>query len=188
MIINKLSEILGRKKLKIADVIKDTGITRPTLTSLYYGQSTGINFNTLNKLCKYLNIETGDIFKFYDIDIKSIDLSFAHAAEFGNEIATPAYVVYNATVLFEQSSIKPLMCTIQITPCNYRLINIDIALTLTESEFSQIFPLDIKEIILHKITSSAYNYFVRDNDEKTDIDKVSVSYALKRNAGSDLKN
>lgn len=76
MILVKLSEILGRKKLKISNVITDTGVTRPTLTSLYYGNSRGINFDTLNSLCKYLGITPGELLIFYDLDILNIDVTF----------------------------------------------------------------------------------------------------------------
>lgn len=63
MIVCKLSEILGKKKLKIADVVRDTGITRPTLTSLYYEKGKGINFDTLDKLCKCLSVTPGELFE-----------------------------------------------------------------------------------------------------------------------------
>lgn len=76
MILVKLSEILGRKKLKISKIITDTGVTRPTLTSLYYGNSRGINFDTLNSLCKYLSITPGELLIFYDLEILNIDVTF----------------------------------------------------------------------------------------------------------------
>ena len=42
VIISNLSSIMGQKKLKIADIMKKTGITRPTLTKLYYNDCSGI--------------------------------------------------------------------------------------------------------------------------------------------------
>ena len=78
MIINKLSEILGRKKLKIVDVINETGVTRPTLTSLYYGNGKGISFDVLNKLCGYLSVTPGELFAYYDIDVAEIVITFDH--------------------------------------------------------------------------------------------------------------
>lgn len=61
MIVNKFSEILGKRKMKISDVHDATGISRPTLTALYYDKSKGIKFDTLDKLCRYLRIQPGDI-------------------------------------------------------------------------------------------------------------------------------
>lgn len=76
MILSNLSEILGKKKLKIAKVVNDTGISRPTLTTLYYNTSKGINFYTLNVLCSYLEVLPSDLLKFYPIDIKNIDILY----------------------------------------------------------------------------------------------------------------
>ena len=76
MIISNLSEILGKKRIKIAQVIKDTGISRPTLTSLYYNNGSGINFDTLSKLCKYLDVKPNDILYYSEIDIVDISVKF----------------------------------------------------------------------------------------------------------------
>ncbi|MGP1598390.1 helix-turn-helix domain-containing protein [Peptoanaerobacter stomatis] len=64
MIINNFSAILGAKLLKITKISKDTGISRTTLTGLYYKRSQHISFDVLDKLCKYLDCEVGDIFKY----------------------------------------------------------------------------------------------------------------------------
>ena len=62
MITNRFSEILGKKRIKISDVMQHTGITRPTLSALYYDSGKGINFETLDKLCEYLQIQPGELF------------------------------------------------------------------------------------------------------------------------------
>ena len=64
MIVNCFSQILGRKRLKMIDVHKATGISRPTLAALYYDKSKGIRFDTLNKLCIYLRVRPEEIFYF----------------------------------------------------------------------------------------------------------------------------
>lgn len=61
MIVNKFSEILGKRKMKISDVHEATGISRPTLTALYYAKRKGIEFDTLDKICRYLRIQPCDI-------------------------------------------------------------------------------------------------------------------------------
>jgi len=43
MIINKFSMILGKELLKISKIAADTGISRTTLTNLYYRRSTKIS-------------------------------------------------------------------------------------------------------------------------------------------------
>ncbi|MCM3270314.1 helix-turn-helix domain-containing protein [Paenibacillus elgii] len=63
MVINKLSEIMGRKRLKISDVVDGTGLARNTVTELYHGRAKRIDLETLDKLCLYLNVSVGEIFE-----------------------------------------------------------------------------------------------------------------------------
>jgi DNA-binding Xre family transcriptional regulator len=76
MILSNLSTILGKKKLKISDLVKSTSVTRPTLTALYYNAGKGINFDTLEVLCRYLQTTPGELLSFYDIDVESINLEY----------------------------------------------------------------------------------------------------------------
>jgi len=63
---NNFSTTLGRKLLKITDVSVATGISRTTLTNLYYRRSKGVQFNTLTKLCDYLECGPTDILGYED--------------------------------------------------------------------------------------------------------------------------
>ena len=56
-----LSALIGAKKLKISDVVRDTGINRSTITRLYHETKTRIDFETLEKLCVYLDCEVGEL-------------------------------------------------------------------------------------------------------------------------------
>jgi len=56
-----LSALIGAKKLKISDVVRDTGINRSTITRLYHETTTRIDFETLEKLCVYLDCEVGEL-------------------------------------------------------------------------------------------------------------------------------
>lgn len=57
----RFSTILGERKLHISKVSHDTGISRTTLTNLYYGTSTAISFDVLKKLCDYFQCDIGNI-------------------------------------------------------------------------------------------------------------------------------
>ena len=61
---NKFSTILGARRLKISQVAKGTGISRVTLTQLYYGRTTQISFEVLDKLCSYVQCDVGDLLEF----------------------------------------------------------------------------------------------------------------------------
>lgn len=58
---NGLSALLGARRIKIATVSRDTGISRSTLTGLYYGKTKGVSFAVLGKLCEYLSCSVEDI-------------------------------------------------------------------------------------------------------------------------------
>ena len=61
MIQNRMSEIMGRQRKKISGICRETGLSRSTLTAMYYGYSQGITFRTLDALCKNLNCTPGDL-------------------------------------------------------------------------------------------------------------------------------
>lgn len=61
MIKCQLSTLLGAKRLKIADVVRDTGINRSTVNRLFHETTNRIDFETLEKLCVYLDCEIGDL-------------------------------------------------------------------------------------------------------------------------------
>lgn len=61
---NKFSVLLAERLLKISEVSKETGISRTTLTNLYYRRTDKISFEVLNKLCKYLNCNIQDILEY----------------------------------------------------------------------------------------------------------------------------
>lgn len=62
MVCNNLSEILGRRRLKISEVAKETGIPRNSLTAIYYERYTCVNLNTVEKLCDFLDCSVGEMF------------------------------------------------------------------------------------------------------------------------------
>lgn len=64
MVENRLSVILGARLEKITDVSKKTGISRTTLTSMYYKRDKMISYETVDKLCAYLNCTISDLFVF----------------------------------------------------------------------------------------------------------------------------
>ena len=66
MIKNHFSRILGERLLKISKIAEETVISRTTLTNLYYRRCMGITFDTLDKLCRYLDCNIGDILEYVD--------------------------------------------------------------------------------------------------------------------------
>ncbi|OMD08408.1 helix-turn-helix domain-containing protein [Paenibacillus odorifer] len=74
MIKCNLAEILARRGLKIRDVSEKTGISRTTLTALSYNQGKGVQFETFNKICSFLDITPGDLFTYFDFDMNVLEV------------------------------------------------------------------------------------------------------------------
>ena len=70
MIVNKFSVLLAQRLLKISTLAKATGISRVTLTNLYYRRSKQIDLETLDKLCCYLRCGVGNILEFQKVKKK----------------------------------------------------------------------------------------------------------------------
>ena len=60
MIQTNLKELLNRNNISINKLSIETGLSRPTLTSLMNNESKGIQFDTLEKLLDYFNISISD--------------------------------------------------------------------------------------------------------------------------------
>ena len=66
MIHIKFSALLGERLIKTSTIAKATGISRTTLTNLYYRRSVGITLDVLDKLCRYLDCSVSDILEYRD--------------------------------------------------------------------------------------------------------------------------
>ena len=64
MIICKLPILLAERKMRVADLIRGTGINKTTLHKLYNGELTRIDLDTIDRICEYLDIQVGDLFVF----------------------------------------------------------------------------------------------------------------------------
>ncbi|MCL6634456.1 MAG: helix-turn-helix transcriptional regulator [Peptococcaceae bacterium] len=59
-----LSTVMGKRRLKISDVIRLTGLHRETITSMYYDRKERYTPDLLNKLCKALDCQPGDLLEY----------------------------------------------------------------------------------------------------------------------------
>lgn len=64
MIKNKLSRIMSRKRIKIAELVRLTGLNRITVTGIYKKTSKQIAYETMNKICEALECNVQDIFEY----------------------------------------------------------------------------------------------------------------------------
>ena len=61
-----LSTLLGERKLKVIDVFRATNISVSTLRAIYYERAKGIDYQTVEKLCRYLNVSVGELLSLED--------------------------------------------------------------------------------------------------------------------------
>ena len=59
-----LSRLMGERKLKIADVARDTGVNRGTITRLYQETASRIDLEVIDALCRYFGCSIGELFEF----------------------------------------------------------------------------------------------------------------------------
>ena len=58
-----LSRLMGERKLKIADVARETGLNRNTITLLYKETATRVDLEAVDKLCALFGCAVGDLFE-----------------------------------------------------------------------------------------------------------------------------
>lgn len=64
MILCNLPVLLAERRMRVADLVRMTDISKSTLHRLYNGDTVRIEFDTLSKLCEVLEVEAGDILKY----------------------------------------------------------------------------------------------------------------------------
>lgn len=61
-----LSRLMGERKMKIADVARETGLHRNTITLLYKETATRVDLDAIDKLCRLFDCEVGELLEFVD--------------------------------------------------------------------------------------------------------------------------
>lgn len=56
-----LSRLMGEHKMNIADVARETGLNRNTITLLYRETASRVELETIDKLCDLFNCKVGDL-------------------------------------------------------------------------------------------------------------------------------
>lgn len=54
-----LSQLMGIHKMSIQDVHELTGLNRNTISNLYHEKAKRVDFETMEKLCKLFNCQSG---------------------------------------------------------------------------------------------------------------------------------
>lgn len=60
----RLDVMLARRKVRSKDLAAFVGITEPNLSLLKSGRVKGVRFETLEKICQYLDCQPGDLLEY----------------------------------------------------------------------------------------------------------------------------
>ena len=63
-IVVQLDVMLARRKVKSKDLAEQVGITEANMSLLKQGKVKGVRFDTLEKICAYLNCQPGDLLQY----------------------------------------------------------------------------------------------------------------------------
>lgn len=59
----RLWELMAERNLKITQVSKDTGLSRPTLNNIKFNRNKAIQMEAIDILCNYFRITPGELFE-----------------------------------------------------------------------------------------------------------------------------
>lgn len=178
MIFSNLSTILGKKKLKIADIIKNTKITRPTLTALYWNTGKGINFDTLDSLCNYLKITPGELLSFYDVDIEDMLITYDELTEdyftVDDEYNSVPYIsdaYFTGYIKFRQKNLGQIEISGDLSCRNLnKTFNASIKFHCSRDFYFNLGPDEVLEYIDDQIYDALLDRFPEDIDSIDSID------------------
>ena len=70
----RLWGLMAERNLKITQVSKDTGLSRPTLNNIKFNRNKAIQMETIDILCNYFRITPGELFE----EVKPIKPVYPH--------------------------------------------------------------------------------------------------------------
>ena len=61
VLVNRLSRLMGERRLNIAEVARGSGVSYRALYDLYHDRTRRIDFETIDRLCAYFKVGTEQI-------------------------------------------------------------------------------------------------------------------------------
>jgi len=60
----RLSSILGAKRIKMADLVRMTGVSKTTINAMYHDKVQKIDYGVINRICKALECDVYDLIQY----------------------------------------------------------------------------------------------------------------------------
>lgn len=137
MIKCNLAAILAQRNIKITEVADIMKISRTTLTALVYNTGKGIQFDTMDKLCDFLDIGPGELFSYSELEISVID---------GNEVSKNRHLLTMNVNLGGESHIIEAYFDYEASSADGELLDLDIEVDLPRKFFNKISMIPQKTI------------------------------------------
>ncbi len=62
MIDNRVSEVMGRKRINVSELARGAGISRNAAHALYHATNRQVDLDVLDRVCLFLGVQVGDLF------------------------------------------------------------------------------------------------------------------------------
>ena len=63
VLINRLSRLLGERRMTVKELADRTGISYRAVLDLYHARSTRVDLETINRICNVLRVTPNDLFE-----------------------------------------------------------------------------------------------------------------------------
>ncbi len=68
MIDNRLSEVLGRRRMNVSELARGAGISRSAAHKLYHDRTESFDRDVLDRVCAFLGVGVGDLLVYVPAD------------------------------------------------------------------------------------------------------------------------
>ncbi len=68
MIDNRLSEVLGRRRMNVSELARGAGISRSAAHKLYHDRTESFDRDVLDRVCAFLGVSVGDLLVYVPAD------------------------------------------------------------------------------------------------------------------------
>ncbi len=61
MIDNRVSEVMGRRRINVSDLARGAGISRNAAHALYHATNKQVDLDVLDRVCRFLGAQVGEL-------------------------------------------------------------------------------------------------------------------------------
>jgi len=173
-----LAVLLAERSLKMSDIINDTTLSKTAIRGLYYNTSRGIQFDTLEAICDYLNVQPADVIKKIDFRYEIIDRQIDN---------TSGIIEYNIAFSYDDRKHRGNVILSLFGP-DFKVL-FDNDYSCIEMAFEISYDTELKQSIFAQITESEYenfqNYIVNDLVKIFHLEQHKVKHIFTKNIIND---